>query len=199
MRADKDSLRRNWWALAVRGAVAGLFGLFALTRPTTSFIVIVALFGAWWLIDGALTIVAALFAAERRERWWPLVAEGMVSVALGAALYLVPGITVTVLLYLVAAWAIATGAFRVVAAIRLRNAIDSEWLLGTTGVLAILFGLLVLVSPESGAIALTIAVGVFALLYGIMLMVLSARLYAINDEQSAHAERHHPQGGVHMG
>ena len=179
MAFETDVLRRNWWALAVRGLIAGLFGLFALVRPTTSFIVIVALFGAWWLADGVLAIVAAVLAARRRERWWPLIAEGIVGIALGAALYLVPGITVRTLLLFVGAWAILTGAFRLVAAIRLRSIIDGEWLLGATGLLSIMFGLLVIVSPTTGAIALTVAAGVFALLYGILMIVLAARLLSL--------------------
>ena len=187
MQSDTDVLARNWWALALRGAIAALFGVFALARPTTSFIFLVALFGAWWLADGALAIVAAVVAARRRERWWPLIAEGVASIALGAALYLIPGITVRILLWFVGAWAVVSGAFRIVAAVRLRSFIDGEWLLGATGVLAVLFGLLVIASPETGAIALTVAIGVFALLYGLLLGVLAVRLLMIGHERGGRA------------
>jgi uncharacterized membrane protein HdeD (DUF308 family) len=185
MESAIDVLRRNWWALALRGLVAGLFGLFTLVRPTAPFIVLVALLGAWFLADGVLAVVSAVLSAERGTRWIALVAEGAVGVIAGAALYLVPGITLLALLYVVAVWAVLTGSLRVWAATRLRRIVESEWLLGASGLLSILFGLLVAVSPDTGAVSLTIAIGVYALLFGILLVVLSARLLAYGREYPA--------------
>lgn len=170
-------LERNWWALGLRGAVAVLFGLVALLHPTIGFVALVALVGAWLLVDGVLAVVAAVVGTERRVRWWPLLAEGGTGIAAGAAAYLLPGLTVSALLYIVAAWAGLTGAFRVIAALRVRHAIEGEWLLMASGVLSLLFGALLATSPATGVVTLALGVGVFALLEGLMLLVLAARLY----------------------
>ena len=84
-------LEKNWWALALRGCLAVLFGLVSLARPTVRFVALEALFGAWWLLDGVLAVAAAVVGTERRARWWPLVAEGGVGIVAGATAYLVPG------------------------------------------------------------------------------------------------------------
>src|SRR6266851_1102317 len=69
-------LARNWWALALRGCFAILFGLAAFVLPGVTLAVLVMLFGAYTLIEGVLAVVAGVRAAERHERWWSMVLEG---------------------------------------------------------------------------------------------------------------------------
>lgn len=181
-----EVLERNWWALALRAAVAVAFGVFALTRPEIAFVVVVALFGGWMTVDGILAIAAASYAAERRVRWWPIAAEGITGIVIGAVLYLLPGINVLVLLYAVALWGVASGAFRVVAALRLRRILDGELLMALCGALSVLFGLLVAVSPQTGVLTLTSSVGMFAIVYGLLFAVLGARLYSFSRWHQSH-------------
>ncbi len=65
-------LARNWWALAIRGLAAIVFGIAAFVVPNITLVVLVALFGAYALVDGLFAVVAAVQAAERHARWWPL-------------------------------------------------------------------------------------------------------------------------------
>src|SRR5262245_29326746 len=120
-------LVRNWWALALRGVAAVLFGLLAFLMPGVTLAALVLLFGACSLVDGVFSIIAGIRAAERHERWWPFVLEGLLSILVGVIAYLMPAAAAFALLFVIAAWAIITGVLRISAAIRLRKEIRGEW------------------------------------------------------------------------
>src|SRR3979411_1938723 len=88
------ALARNWWAVGLRGACAILFGIIALLMPGVTLTALVLLFSAYMLVDGVFTIVAAVRAARRHERWGWLVLEGIADLAAGAIAFLWPGVTV---------------------------------------------------------------------------------------------------------
>lgn len=171
-----DVLARNWWALALRGLVAVLFGLAAFVWPGLTLAVLVALFGAYALVDGIFAIAAAVRTAGRDTRWWVLLIEGLLGVAVGVLTFLWPGITALVLLGLIAAWAIVTGVLEIVAAIRLRREITGEWLLALSGVASVLFGVILLARPDVGALAVSAIIGAYALFFGALLLALAFRL-----------------------
>jgi uncharacterized membrane protein HdeD (DUF308 family) len=86
-----------------------------------------------------------------------------------------PDVTAVALLYLISAWAVGRGLIEIVAAIHLRKLITNEWFLAVSGVLSIVFGA-VLLNPSAGALAMVWLIGTYALLFGIMLIVLALRL-----------------------
>ena len=94
----------------------------------------------------------------------------------GIATLMWPGLTGIILLYLIAGWAIASGIFEIVGAIRLRKEIDDEWLLIASGVVSVIFGLLILANPGAGALGVAFAIGAFAVLFGVLQVALSMRL-----------------------
>ncbi|HWE62713.1 MAG TPA: HdeD family acid-resistance protein [Chloroflexota bacterium] len=169
-------LTRNWWALALRGLAAIIFGILALVVPHITLVVLIAFFGAYVLVDGFFTLVAAVRAAEQHTRWWPLLVEGVAGIIAGVLTFIWPGLTALVLLYFIAAWAIVTGVFEVLAAIRLRREIRGEWLLGLSGVLSVLFGLLLIAFPGAGALTVVWLIGAYALVFGVVLVGLALRL-----------------------
>src|ERR1043165_6605473 len=169
-------LARNWWALFLRGLFAVLFGILAFVWPGLTLTVLVLLFGAYVLVDGIFAIVAAVKVPVGSERWWILLLEGVVGVIVGVLTFVWPAMTAFVLLYFIAAWATITGVLEIVAATRLRRSISSEWLLGLSGVLSILFGLLLFVMPVAGALAVVWLIGIYAVAFGVLLLALSFRL-----------------------
>jgi uncharacterized membrane protein HdeD (DUF308 family) len=168
---------RNWWALALRGGLGVLFGIAAFFLPALAVAVLVALFGVYALIDGAFAIVAAARAAERKERWGAMLLEGLVGVAAGVVTFVWPLVTAVALFSVIAAWAIVTGVLEIAAAARLRRVIHDEWLLGLNGVVSIAFGVLLLVAPLAGVLAVVWWIGVYAVFHGIMLLALAMRLH----------------------
>lgn len=174
-------LARNWWALALRGLIALIFGLLTLIWPGISVIVLVTLFAAYVFVDGIFAIILALRRAhEGRGHWWALLIEGLAGIAAGVLTFFWPGITAIILLYLIAAWAIVTGIFEIATAIRLRKEISGEWLLVLGGVLSILFGFALIVMPAAGFLAVIWLIAVYAILFGIILIALAFRLRGWN-------------------
>jgi uncharacterized membrane protein HdeD (DUF308 family) len=166
-------LARRWWALALRGAIAVLFGLLTLFIPGVTLISLVLLFGFYAILDGVFDIVSAMQAPSYH---WPLLVEGIVGIVAGIVTFMWPGITAMFLLYLIAFWAILTGVFETVAGIRLREVIANEMLLILTGVISTLFGILIIIFPGAGALAIIIWIGAYAVVLGIILIVLAFRV-----------------------
>lgn len=131
----------SWRSLALRGAAAVLFGLLTLIWPNISLLVLVLLFGAYSLLDGAFLLVAAA-ANDPKSRRSPrvLLLQAGIGIITGIVTLVWPAITALALLYLIAAWAVITGALEVAAAFRLRKEISNEWLLAVAGGLSILLG-----------------------------------------------------------
>src|SRR5918997_878291 len=164
----------DWKLLAVRGAAAVLFGLGALVWPGPTVLALVLLFGAYLVVDG-ISILAAVMtgAPETRDRRGVLVFEGIVSVLLGILTFIWPDITAVALLWVIAAWAFVTGALEIVAAVRLRQVLDREWILGLIGALSIVFAIILVVDPASGALGITWAIAWYALVSGSLYLALA--------------------------
>ena len=145
-----EALSRNWGWVALRGVVAILFGVLTLNQPGLSLASLVLLFG------GILGIVA------------------------GIVTFMWPGITAMSLLVIIAAWALITGITEIVVAIRLRKEISGEWALILAGIVAVAFGVFLIVRPLAGALAVLFVIGIYALVSGILHVVLGFRLRSWN-------------------
>jgi uncharacterized membrane protein HdeD (DUF308 family) len=173
-------LAQNWWAIAVRGVCAIIFGLIALFVPGATILTLVLFFSAYMLVDGIFGIVAAVRAAARHERWGLLVLEGVVDIAVGVIALIWPGLTALTFVLLIAAWAIVTGVLEIVAAVRLHPEYGRWWLMLGGGA-SMIFGVLLVIAPLAGLVVLTWWIGAYAIVFGIMLLVLAFRLRARKD------------------
>jgi uncharacterized membrane protein HdeD (DUF308 family) len=169
-----DQLARHWWVIGLRGLAAILFGVLAFVWPGMTLAVLVLLFGAYALADGVLTLLAALRGGVQHRI--VMLVEGVVSVLAGLAAFVWPGLTALVLLYIIAFWAIVTGVLEIVAAIRVRRAISNELGLVIGGVLSVVFGVVLLIAPGAGALAVIFLIGAYAVVFGIALLGLAWRL-----------------------
>lgn len=169
----------SWWALVLRGLAAIAFGVAAFIWPHITITVLVLLWGAYALVDGVFAIIAGIRSHAENKRWWLSLIEGLLGVALGLIAVIVPNITALVLLLLISAWAIVTGAFEIGAAIQLRKYITGEWLLALAGIASMLFGFALLINPNAGALAVVWLIGAYAIVFGILLMALGFRLRSL--------------------
>ena len=171
-----DVLARNWWAIAIRGIAAILFGLCAFFIPGATLWALVIVFGAYCAVDGIFAIVAAVRAAQGHDRWGQLVLLGILGLLAAAVTWFYPGLTALGLLYVIAAWAIVTGVLELVAAFELRRQLTGElwWVLA--GLCSIVFGLFLVWQPGAGALAVLWLIGAYAMAFGIFLLGLAFRL-----------------------
>ncbi|HEY1370964.1 MAG TPA: HdeD family acid-resistance protein [Candidatus Binatia bacterium] len=184
------TLASNWWVVLLRGIAGIVFGIATFFAPAISLAFLVLLFGAYALVDGVLTLISAVRNTTNR-RWWVLLIEGLVGVIAGIITFVWPGITAVALLYVIAAWALITGALEIAEAIRLRKVIDNEWLLVLSGIVSIALGVLLAMFPGPGALAVVLWIGAYALIFGILLVGLGFRLRSWERSGSLHPV-HHP-------
>jgi len=180
---ESTTLARNWWAIALRGVAAIIFGALTFAMPGISLAALVLLFGSYALVEGIFSLIAAMRGREDERPRWALVVEGLVSLAAGVVTLIWPGLTALSLVYVIGAWALVTGVLEIAVAIRLRREIAGEWRLILSGVLSIVFGVLVMLAPGPGALAMVLFIGAYALVFGGLLIALALRLRSAQREE----------------
>ena len=169
-------LSRNWWMLLLRGLVAIAFGVLTWVQPGISLAALVLLFGIYALADGILGVWTAITGRKDHEDWWVLLLWGLIGIGAGVLTLVAPGVTALALLFYVAAWAVATGVLEIVAAIRLRKTIRGEFWLILSGLLSVVFGILLMAQPGAGALALLWMIAAYAVIFGIFLVILAFKV-----------------------
>lgn len=173
--AMNDMLANNWWAVALRGVVAILFGIAAFAMPSVTMLSLVVVFAAFSFVDGVFGIIMSVRGARKGERWIWLLLSGILGIVASAVAILWPGITVLAFVILVAAWALVSGTFMLISAFRLKIDHGRVWLV-IGGIASIVFGILLVISPFIGALVLTFWTGAHALVLGATLLVLAYKL-----------------------
>jgi uncharacterized membrane protein HdeD (DUF308 family) len=168
-----QSAAEYWWAFALRGLAAVIFGVLAFIWPEVTLTVLVLFWGAYALVDGVLALIAGIRSTQDR---WIHMFEGMVGIVAGVLAFVWPGLTALVLLYIIAAWALITGVLEILAAIRLRRVIENEWWLALGGVASVLFGIVLIAAPGAGALAVIWLIAAYAIVFGVLLIALAFRL-----------------------
>jgi uncharacterized membrane protein HdeD (DUF308 family) len=178
--SETVELFRWWWAFVLRGLLAIAFGVLAFVAPVWGIALLVALFGVWALVDGVTTVWTGIRTRNVDRNWWLGILEGVVSIAAGVIALVLPGFTADILVILIAVWAIVTGVIQIWTAIRLRERIRGEFWLGLAGVASILFGVILVVFPAAGALALVWLIGAGAIAIGAFLAILGWRLRGVH-------------------
>ncbi len=172
-----DVLSRNWWVLLIRGIAAIIFGIgiLFLWSPGLVLQTMTIVFGAYAIVDGVFAIIGGI-QHRSHPRWWAVVLEGIISVLAGIGAFLFPGLAVISLLYIIAFWAVATGVMQIISALQLRKEIDNEWMLIIGGIVSIIFGVLLVVFPESSIVTLLWLFAVLSIAFGVMMAILAFRV-----------------------
>jgi uncharacterized membrane protein HdeD (DUF308 family) len=177
------AISKYWWVFTLRGLIAIAFGLAALLWPALTLGVMVLLFGLFALFEGLLAILTS-FGKGDEKGGWTLLIEGLagilvcVIVLLGASIgsLLWPRVAAVMLVFYIAGWAILAGIFKIITAIRIRREIKGEWMLGLSGLISILVGLILIFRPGAGILAVAWLIGLFAIILGIFLTLLGLKL-----------------------
>jgi len=188
---DTKIVSRIWWAVALRGILAVLFGIIALIYTGQTLLALVYVFGAFALLSGLMEIITAVRAGEAHVRWGWLAVAGIVGVLAGIVSFVWPGITALALLFVIAAWAIISGVAEIAFALSWPDTLAHPWLAALSGAISVVVGILLVVWPRSGVIALTWLVGIYAIIYGATQLYYAYRLQALQREvRSFFAQSH---------
>lgn len=165
-----------WWAFLIRGLAAIVFGILALAWPAATLSVLVILFGAYALVDGIFLVIKAVSSWKAHDDRWPLLLEGFLGIGIGVITFVAPGVTAIALLFYIAGWSLATGIVEIVSAIRLRKEISGEFWWILSGIASILFAVLLMLFPGAGALGVIWLISTYAIIFGVLLIILSFRL-----------------------
>ena len=167
-------LSRFWWMILLRGVFAVLFAIMAFAWPSLTLVSLTLLFAAYVFADGVFEVAHAIGHRQEIENWGLLLLEGVFGILFGIIAFQAPELTTAVgtiiVAFYIATWSIVTGVMRISMAIRLRKEIEGEWLLGFSGAVSILLGLVVLVRPQVGALGLLYVVAAAAIILGMTLI-----------------------------
>jgi uncharacterized membrane protein HdeD (DUF308 family) len=168
-----------WWVLLLRGALAILFGIAAYAWPGMTLVTLLTFFGAFAFVDGIFNVFHAFSGRKEDERWWVLLLEGLLGIAIGVITFQAPEITATVLILYIGFWAMATGVLRIILAVRLRKEIEGEWWMALAGLAGIVFGVFMLARPGAGALAVLWVIAAWAVVGGVCLVIFSFKVKAL--------------------
>lgn len=168
----REVLSRYWWVLTVRGVFGVAFGLIALLLPRVTFLGIALFFGAYLFADGVMTLILGAQNFGEGHRWWMFIVEGLLGIGVGVLTWVWPWATAFAILLWIAVWALVTGVFEIVEAVRLRRTLAHEWMLMFAGICSVIFGGIMLVYPMTAMVAIVFLLGAYSLIFGTLLVVL---------------------------
>jgi uncharacterized membrane protein HdeD (DUF308 family) len=181
-----STFARNWWLFVLRGVAAIVFGIIAIVYPDVTITALAIVFGIYAIVDSIGSFASAI--GHRGADGWHRAAhalEGVVALVAGVLALVLPDLTALALVALIGIWAILSGVVEIMAAIRLRRVIDTEWLLGISGLLSIIAGIVILVWPDAGAVAISWLIGTYAIVFGVVFVWLgfNLRRFGPTDER----------------
>ena len=170
------NMKRNWWMIALRGAVAILLGILIFVDAS----VVITFVGVFALVDGIFGVIQAFQHRGGRD-FVPMVIEGALGILIGILVLLNPLAAAASIALIAAIWLIGTGVIEIVLAIHLRKEIESEFWLGLGGVVSIIAGVIALFSPLMTFLTLTWIIAGYAIAFGIVLIMLAFRVRSYDN------------------
>jgi uncharacterized membrane protein HdeD (DUF308 family) len=165
-------LAKKWWVLLLRGILLIIIGLLAFVSP----LVWVTFVGIYILIDGITMLMSGFSDQPAGQSRWPLIILGVLGLVAGLIILWEPALGAITLTTIIAVWAVVGGILTIISAIRVRAEIDNEWWLVISGVLAVIFGILVFTNVLAGILTIAWVFGVFAVVVGILSIIFAFRV-----------------------
>jgi uncharacterized membrane protein HdeD (DUF308 family) len=169
-------LSQSWWIILWRGIAALIFGLITWFNPVITLYVMLIFFSGYAFVDGTLGIVMSFKGRRYHKDWWLLFIWASANFLTGILTFFIPIVTVVVLTDLLAIWAIVSGVLQMTTAIGLRKSIQGEGWMALGGILSIILGIVLFINPVQGGIAITWLMGIYAILFGIISIILAFRV-----------------------
>src|SRR5262249_51044250 len=182
----KTQVTKMRWALGLNGLLSIAVGGVILIWPGISLDALTILFGAYAFATGIVGLGAALSGAGRDERGW-LIVSSLLGIAVGVIVLVWPDISQLALLYVIGAYAVALGIIAVYGAFRLPIDGSDTALMILSGLVSILFGIVIFAEPGAGALVVLGLIAAFALVTGVteVLVAIGAKRMIESDLKRA--------------
>jgi uncharacterized membrane protein HdeD (DUF308 family) len=169
---SRTQVTKMRWVLGLHGLASVVFGVMLLAWPGISVYALTIVFGAYTLATGIVEFGTAFTTQGKEERAW-LILRGLLGITVGVLVFAWPGISALALLYVIGAYALAFGILCVGASFRLPlDGRDTASMI-LMGLVAIVFGIVIFAEPGAGALAVLGLIAAFALVTGIIELVVS--------------------------
>jgi uncharacterized membrane protein HdeD (DUF308 family) len=183
-------LIKNWWLLFLRGVLAIAFAIFiffflpfvpAPLLRQLAFAGLATIFALFAFATGILTTIAAVRGASQGRAAWLVLADGIAITAGGLIILLSPGLTLLLLIQIIALIALVVGMLELLAGVHLRRHLTDEWLLIIGGITSIVFGACLLLTHVGTVQTALTWIAIYALANGLALMGLALRLRRLRN------------------
>jgi uncharacterized membrane protein HdeD (DUF308 family) len=172
-----EAMIKNWWLVALRGLIALIVGIILLVMPPEKAALFIVLFiGAYAMVDGIFALVVGIVnKPAHRDRGW-LIAEGIIGILAGFAIFSAPLMAAVFLMYFIAFWALFTGIIEIIFAIAQWKSLPDNWLILLAGIISMILGILVLSNMVLGAAMIIVMVAVYLVMFGVLLIAVGFSL-----------------------
>jgi uncharacterized membrane protein HdeD (DUF308 family) len=160
-----DLCKRVWWTFLIGGIASVVFGILAFFNPGVALYVLGLFLAAYLIVDGAVNVWGSVTNREK-DGWWMILLLGLLSVAIGIYALFVPAASMLAIVYMVAFVAMLIGVSSLMLGWKIRQEVSSEWILYVTGILSVLFSLLILFRPGVGGTTVVYLIATWAVLIG---------------------------------
>ncbi len=171
-KVDTETPRIPWWVILLTGIAALILGFLLLTEPGMTTLALVQFLGVYWFVAGIFSIVEIFLNSHN---WgWKLVL-GVIGILAGITILRHPITSAIFIPSLIVIFVAIEGIiFGFVSVVRAFS--EHSWGMGILGALSVVFGFLILFSPQVATLALPIVIGILAIVGGIVAIVDSFRV-----------------------
>ena len=172
----ETKLYANWWGLTLKGVLAVIFGIVAIFFTQSAILGLVLYFGLLAIFGGLFLIIGAFAHKKANPNWGWWLFEGLLDIIFGVMVLAFPAISVQILILFIGLWALFIGVAQIVSSFSVVKEGSGRWFVLINGLLSVIFGFLIVFNPFAGAIAITMIIGIFAVVYGIFAIMTSLQI-----------------------
>ncbi|MFC2107431.1 HdeD family acid-resistance protein [Bacteroidota bacterium] len=170
------NIYKNWWLLTIKGLLVTLFGIAALFFPGVTLASLMIYFGILILASGAFLLIGAFSHVKDNKHWANWLFEGLLDIIIGVVIIIYPKLTIDLFIIIVGIWAITVGFTQLFSALKAHKTGQARWLMLLNAIIVVVFGIVLFINPTESSAALTMLVGIFAIIFGVIVTIYSFNL-----------------------
>ena len=166
----ENQTKKNWLFLVINGLVAILIGVFLLFFDPDQMKILMVYFGIAIVVIGAILLLSGIRHIKQNKSAGMLIVESILTGVVGLVMIIFPDFSLKFFLIIVGVWAVILGIAQLAILVNIREKMKSKNILLFNGLLTIVLGVLMFIDPINTAGVLLKIIGVFAILFGILMI-----------------------------